>query len=327
MESFDLSKMDKVADLYRLSKHGPFWRYGGITEEQLNRSFIEETSSGVKSGKMAVITADNKDKLLGFIILEKKEWDSEYFGLSMAQIAHFVVADAGARREETGDLLLDKMLQYCKILGIRHLSVKADMGDHFYLGLLERRGFRPLTEEHIHILDKRNFKLYRGADEASFSLRAPREADMSRIISCAARMSEILPGRFLLDNDLPREKTRNYYIECAKRYCRLAYAEEVLIADRQGEAIAFHAHRFFELGGGHKRIKGVYVLMAFVSTEERGKNIGHVFLSSVYRRLLENNDFITGRVLNFNKAMLCILEEKLGAKLLAVQCSLHKGLE
>jgi len=149
---------------------------------------------------------------------------------------------------------------------------------------------------------------------------------MRQIISCAAEMSETLPSRFLLDKGLPEGKRRKYYTECVERYCRLEYADEALIGERKGEVVAFHAHRFFEMGSGAERVKGVYVLMAFVSRGERGRNTGNIFLSSVYRRLLGNNDFITGRVLGVNKAMLHLLEKKLGAGLLTVQQGLHKPL-
>lgn len=299
-----------IIQLRLLLLKDPFYfysNYSKINQTKYIEYLIHEIEElNKKNLRNMILLAKKKDKIVGMITLKFANWDTSYFGISMAKIRYLKAIGSKEDMVEIKKALLGSLIQKCLEKRIKHLTIRIDLMDYTSLFVLEEMGFRVMTVEGVNILDNIEDRAI-SRKISSLKIRQMEEKDFDQLVDIGREVALILKSHYHFDLGLPRNKVQNYYVENVINCCKGNIADEVIVAEQQGRAVGFLAYKFSPTFTQIVNSSKASVVLFAISSSKRGKDISTIFLYEASKYILEQVDFIIGKVYLHNIGMTKLL--------------------
>jgi len=255
---------------------------------------------------------------LGFAMMSPHPWHSEIFGRRMGRITHFVNY---REPSEVGPVLLGRLLEDARRLGIEHLACRIDGSDWPNVHLLESRGF---------VCVDCSLKMGRTLNDlpenarpstSPVRVRAYEPTDLEAMQRIAARSH--IHNHFYNDPWLERTRSAALFSEWLRR-CAAGAAEFILVAeDEDGKVTGFVTAL---ANKALARVVGVAVGIIdyiVVDRDAEGRGIGRALLDAALARLASDNRLVELRTSHDNYRAVAFYNAA-GFRLLATDFVFHR---
>lgn len=228
-----------LASLLRLFKNYQFKPYYFLKQlkpcDKL-RLFNKLLKKGYLSKSNFLLTAKERNKYRGFLLLEKQIWDSSFFGFPCYKIDYL---HSEGRQEAQRDIK-SKLIKFASSLlqemKIRYLNVKIDTQDRTGIYALESAGFfEAATMLHLVYATNKKRRYFRQLA----TVRSYRETDLESLRKIAR--ASMRYDHFHSDFHFSKKTSDNLYTALAENCCRGNLADKVFVAERKGKVIGYVA--------------------------------------------------------------------------------------
>ena len=179
-----------------------------------------------------------EDMVVGLATMKNLEWDTDIFGIKMANIAHLIADDSAITTEVIKGKLITAICQHCIKIGIKHLSCRVYTNDINSIHALEQKHFRLMDTILNHAFDFRKYPIKEFIPQ--YIIRPAQEGDDKEIAEVSRLAFSNYFSRFHIDNMLSRKAATNLYIRWAENVCH-DYADTVFVAQSENRIVGFSA--------------------------------------------------------------------------------------
>jgi len=237
----DAGGLASIEPLIEAYPFKPYRNYRVLSRQRQNDVLRAELRAALEQpGAFGLLERDETSPLAA--VVRPLPWDSAFFDLSMARLYLL--------RAEKVDLpvlhhTIAASMAESRSRGIRHLSVRIDVGDAETIQVLEGEGFRMMDALATYI-----YPAKRPAPEPvkeMGELRMFRPEDRQQILDITREAYRGFRGRYHLDPHLPRERSDELYVEWARKSCDGAWADVVLVTENgKGEVHGWASYKRIE---------------------------------------------------------------------------------
>jgi hypothetical protein len=225
-----MAVLDGLIEAYPFKPYRNYRAFSRRRQNDIQRAEI----LGVLSKPGGFGFVDSAEKPCAAAIVQPAPWESAFFGMSMARFTHVLRGEDPAR--EAVREVSTAALQQARDRGIKHLSVRLDVGDLDTGQVLEDLGFRMMDVMATYIWHPKK------ATPPSFDLkrmgplRLFKSEDTDQVLDITREAYQGFRGRYHLDPHFPPERSDQLYVEWARKCCSGEWASTMLITeDIQGE--------------------------------------------------------------------------------------------
>jgi dTDP-4-amino-4,6-dideoxy-D-galactose acyltransferase len=195
---------------------------------------------------------------LGEVLL----WDSAFFGRRVAKLSV----------SRLDRVTLDAVLRWSEEQRIEWLHFLADVNDAETVRLATGAGFE-LTDIRLElVLDLRWPRVAPVLPPPEIRIRSAGDQDLTYLQPIAAEVHT--DSRFFHDSRVSSEDAVRLFETWIKRSCLEGFADQVLVAERGGQAVGYVTGSLTENGAGHIGLVGV-------ATSVRGQGVGMALVQSI----------------------------------------------
>ncbi|MBZ5555728.1 MAG: hypothetical protein LAO77_00490 [Acidobacteriia bacterium] len=235
----DRATLDPLIDAYVCK---PYRNYRALPRKRQNDVLRAEVQAALDAdGGFAVISAPEPPRAAA--IIRPLPWDSAFFGLKMAKLAHVLHADETPRAAVAA--VIESALRQCRERGIQHVAARIDAADATAIQLLEDAGFRMVDALATYIYHPKREPP--PPIKEMGVLRLFRPEDTEQIIAITREAYRGFQGRYHLDPHLDKSRADELYIEWARKCCAFEWAEVVIVNENgKGELHGWASYRHIE---------------------------------------------------------------------------------
>lgn len=186
--------------------------------------------------------ANFSGKLAGVGIVQKAQWETEYFGRKIADLRLFSGTVSMRSTADASRLLLQKAVEWCKNQKFELIMVKVDCEDFGSIRALQESNFYLVDTMLTYVFDKDSCTL--PEHRAKYLVRDFEPKDEAALVSIAESAFKKYPNRFRVDAAFPRNAVDRYFSEWAKNMCNGSMADEMIVAEDSGRIVGFLGWRF-----------------------------------------------------------------------------------
>jgi hypothetical protein len=237
LKGLEVSSLDSIINAYQ---YNHYRRYRSVSRKAEAKYLSGLTKELLARDGVKAWFAFWRELPVGFAAISSLEWDSDFFGLRMAQLDVIVSAEQLAQVFLVADKLLSTAIEAACYKKIRHLSLRVDFENIELIHALEKHGFRLMDSLVVYAFQKGKNHLPK--IRPRYDLRLYRSEDFDAVDDIATTCFKDYPGRFTVDPHISKQRARTFYRQWAKNCCKGTMAEEVLVAERKGHVIGFLAY-------------------------------------------------------------------------------------
>ncbi len=230
------SELDlSITDLQRLARafqYRDYRRYrtvdGRADQHLLVSSILEELTGGALCR-----CSYEGSQLNGVATLKCLQWDSEFFGLPMAELRLLIGPE---KRKETAALLLKNVLRESN--DYNHVMLRLDAQDFDARFAAEDVGFRvmdTLCSYEFHP----DYGTFPSEIKRRYAIRRYEPRDRDSLLTIASKCFYGHPNRFFLDPAFGPDVTKRFYITWTEKCCDMQMVENLLVAEYNDRVIGF----------------------------------------------------------------------------------------
>lgn len=194
----------------------------------LNKAYLNESNF--------LLVAKEKNKHLGFLLLEKQAWDSSFFGFECYNIEHIFAEGVDKAKIDIKRRLFGSVLSLCKEKKIYYLNVKADTQDRTSIHVLESAQFS-LVAEMLHLVYVTSNRRQHFKQLGKVRPYMPGDLESLRKI---ARVS-MRYDHFHSDCNFSKETSDRVYQSLIENCCKGILADKVFVVERGGKIVGYVA--------------------------------------------------------------------------------------
>lgn len=256
IEPLETHTVQAIRPLIEAYGYKPYNYLRGLSNEQLSNFVLEEINKclGLADGSYIYLARKGRE-VVGLVVLRLLPWDKQIFKKEMAAIDYLIAIGSYEDRINIADSLLSKLSDKCKDLKIEHLSIRLDTADLPCIHILEGAGFKLMDILVTYCFDFS--KPYNKDSKYSCNIREQEVKDIGTVASITKISFQNYIDRFHSDPTLDDENCDQLYVEWAKNSCLRNVADQVVVAEMNGEVIAFATYKL------HKRISYLSGLKVF----------------------------------------------------------------
>ncbi len=269
LEVSDLKIVRALLDSYQFK---PYHYLGQLRNEQLADFTCDELAGALSLAEdnFTYLLCD-RERALGLVMLRLLPWDRQIFGKEMASIPYLIAMPNQDEEVQIKAVLLSRLIDKCRELGIEHLSARVDAADLPSIHALEEAGFRLMDTLIIYSFDF-DRDLVKEI-KSPFQIRSQEERDVESVVSISSLCFHNYIDRFHSDPTLDDENCDRMYAEWARNSCQGVVADQVFVAEIKGQVVGFATCKFHtEVNRFIDRRIGEIVLVC-VSPEVRGHGL------------------------------------------------------
>lgn len=255
---------------------------GEVPQAALAETYLKRTIEQLDRGSRRVLAWCNTGEISGLASIERLDWDSRHFGVSMARLE--LVVASGLEALAARELILTA-LRLCSELGIRHVSCRLHLGVQNALEALTDCRFRAVGVK----LSLRATTVGIKSAQAvpGVRLRDFRAQDAARVRELAGLA--VIDSRFHRDGRFDPGPVRSLYENWVERTWKRE-SGQITVAEQGGEVVAFLAAdteipvyglRREDLGG----LQTGFVGLVAVDVPARGSGIGKLLIGECTGKL------------------------------------------
>jgi L-amino acid N-acyltransferase YncA len=233
-----LASLDPLIEAYPFKAYRNYRVLSRKRQEDVLRAEVRAALE--HAGGFGVVAAG--DTPAAAALVRPLPWDSAFFEIPMARV--FLVHDDEARRTMLLGIITSA-IEACRARGIRHLSVRVDVGDAETIQALEDAGFRMMDALATYIYPLKRPAPEPGKDMGVLRLYQPEDRD--QILEITREAYRGFRGRYHLDPHLPQDRSDELYVEWARKSCDGDWADVVLVTENgKGELHGWASYRQIE---------------------------------------------------------------------------------
>lgn len=267
---------EKISDLIGKIDRLNFSQYKELERDDLIKIFNIELNTITKRNynpKLFLVIEDGVPS--GLITIENLEWDTSIFGIKMGRFIHVYLEKEFEKRNNELSTFLNHILEEFKARKTRHISIKTNINDWSVAKTLQCMGFMLMDTLIDYSIDIRKDvrKDVSNGFETEFRIRFMKEEDAKHIIElCGEVFSDFEYDRFHRETLFQNEDSNNLYLRWMKNQIYMD-AEEITIAERDGEIVAFSTLQFYKEFNKEIKIKFADIVISGISESIRGKSV------------------------------------------------------
>ncbi len=230
----DLKKIEPLIKAYQFK---PYYFLKGVKEKDINALFAHQLAKATADRSNFLLTATEKNKPAGFVLLERMAWDSSFFGFECYAISH-LSAEVGKfhPRGGTARHILGSALSICKEKNVRYLHAKVDAEDTAGIRAYESLGFS-LVSIMLPVIcytkqARRHFKVM-GA------VRPWQKKDLKNLREIARNSMRF--DHFHSDPHFSKRKSDSVYEALIENCCKGRLADKVFVVEKKGGVAGYAA--------------------------------------------------------------------------------------
>ena len=259
-----------------------FSQYKELSKDDLIKIFDTELKMiKIRNYDPKMFLLTKNDLLSGLITIENLEWDTSIFGIKMGRYVHTYLTNKCQFNNVEMRGFINHALDEFKKRKIEHISIKSDANNWMMIKTLQSMGFILMDTLIDYSFDLRKDKV--NNFDSDSKIRSIKEDDIESVINlCRNIYSAFQYDRFHRETLFQRENSTNLYVEWIKNQI-YRDAEEITIAEKDGEIVGFSALKVYNEVNKDIKIKFADMILNGVSESVRGMNI---FTSMIKNQLL-----------------------------------------
>lgn len=240
IEIFRKKNLDESKHLFEKYQFKPYYFLKQLRPSDKLRLFNGLINKAYLDESNFLLVAKKRNKLIGFLLLEKQVWDSSFFGFNCYKIEHIFANGEDKLKIDMKSELLGFISDLCKEKNIRYLNVKVDTQDNTSIYAFESNGFQ-LVSVMLHLVyatkqRRRHFKIvgkirpYRGKDLKTLRMIAKNSMHYDHFHS---------------DFHFSKETSDNVYVSLLENCCKGILADKVFVIERKGKVVGYVACQIY----------------------------------------------------------------------------------
>lgn len=236
IEQINRADLEKIENLIKEYPFKPYYYQKQLKEKEAFKLFEGIILEIISRPANFLFAAKNGDNYVGFILLERKDWDSAFFGFEFYEVGHLFVSGDSKIQIEIKKLLLIFVSNLCMHKKIKYISAKVDTKDITSTYAVESQGFNLLsTMLHFNYITKQSRKHFRCLGK----IRDYRVSDLESLRTIAKNSMKY--DNFHMDIGIPKEKSDNIYGALIENCCKGVCADKVFVAERSEKTVGYVA--------------------------------------------------------------------------------------
>jgi len=285
MEAEDL---EGVLPVIEGCKFKPYFYLQRFDDSTLSRFLLSKVKEAAARDDSEILLAVVDGRAVGFAVLRKLSWDSDFFGFGCAALEHLVAAGDYAESLDTKSILLGGVDEICRRWKIRNISARAALADLSTVHSMEKCGFT--TAGVLSALFWENGQPIRRL-KTLYGVRPFRQGDIE-MLEATARGS-MRWDRFHADSRFPKEKSDLLYAQLTRNLCLGKICDAVLVADRDDKPVGFVACKILHDDNAHLPLRlGFFRFMAV--SQKAGIGAGVALHETALGWFCERADIVLG---------------------------------
>lgn len=325
IEAFTKEKLTDIIPLVNNYKYKSFYNYPYLANEQLVKYAIEEISEVLSypQNNLAFIAKQGR-KIAGLAIVQKLPWDSEYFGIKMANVSYLIAEGLYRHSFDIKKELLNAVFISSAKEKIKFISAKISFDDSSSVHSCEETGFRMMSMCATYLVEKKYYSSKSvGVAQYDCSIRPYQSEDYRDLKDIFS--NSCIKSHFRMDHKIPQDKAANLYSEWIKNSCN-GFCDETLVIQSKNQIIGcatFNLEKRFSAIASRKL--GRTPLVVF-SESARGTGLHNLYiLSSLLGYYFKKVDMVDV-IIQMDNIKAAKYWFQLGAKMLDCKYVLHKWL-
>jgi len=236
LKSQELNEISKVIFNYQ---YNDYRNYNIFRKDELAKIFFYRMHNLFAINSQIVIVKDNQS-VVGLACLSDSPWETKYFGIKISKINYLMSIANKDKVIDIKRMLLSSVLNIAKKEGIKCIMLKIDTQDFSSVYSLEDAGFKLMATHLTYIVNFKNLKVpeFKGYCR----IRRLKKKDISSLLRLT-KLYAPRPSRFELDPYLPPKKSNQFYIQWVKNACDGSFADNFLVAERDGKIVGFFSYK------------------------------------------------------------------------------------
>lgn len=230
--------LQKIEHLIKGYKFKPYYFLRQLRACDINRLFNWQLSKIVQDKFSFVLATKQKSTYSGFLILEKQNWDSSFFGFNCYKIGHIFAQGDSKEQIKAKNRLIEFVSSLCKEKNIRYLNVQVDTQDVTSAQALECCAYN-LISVMLNLIyftkhRRRHFKI-RG------KIRPYKETDLPALRKIAKNSMRY--DHFHSDRHFSKQVSDSVYAALLENCCKGILADKVFVVERKRKVVGYAALR------------------------------------------------------------------------------------
>ncbi len=233
----DLDKIKSLISDYGLK---PYYFLTQLKPLTINKLFKKQLSKIISDKNNFCLAVKEGSEYIGFIVLERENWDSCFFGFDCYKIENIFVNKHGQEAINLKRKLFKQVFSICKKRKIGHLSIKTDTRDNSTIFVVESFGF-------YLVATMLRFIYFASQKRQHFrqigKIRPYRKNDL-KILRDIAKDSMFF-DHFHSDFHFSKEASDNVYVSLVENCCKGILADKVFVVEKAKKVVGYVACKIY----------------------------------------------------------------------------------
>ena len=240
MAEFKINILEKentgrIKNLVSAYKFNDYSVYRMLNKDSLSEYLFSQISGLFENKGNWVVTAEDKNKVVGLATLHFLPWDTKHLGIRTAKVGYLMAEGDYPQALAIKNKLLPYLFLLSKKEKIYFLSCRIDSDDISSIHALEKNGFNFMDTLVTYVFNRHKHNV--SAIRDIYKIRKFRKQDLSILVDIARNVFS--KDRFHLDNNIPKEKADSLFGEWVDNSYQGKYADRIFVAEKNKEAIGF----------------------------------------------------------------------------------------
>lgn len=226
----------KIKYLIKDYRFKPYYFLKQLKDVHINKLFRWQLSKIILNKFDFILAAKIKNSYVGFMVLEKQNWDSPFFGFNCYKIEHIFANGGNEMQINVKKHFLEFTANLCKKINVRYINVKIDTQDKTSVYAFESCGFKlvaiMLYLVYITRQRRKHFKIIG-------KIRPYKKDDLEKLRETAKNL--IYYDHFHNDFNFSKEASDKVYASLIENCCKGNLADKVFVVERKGEIVGYAA--------------------------------------------------------------------------------------
>jgi hypothetical protein len=243
-----------------------------IPEDLIVRYITNELSELIYR-KGSIFVAEEQEKIMGLISLEKLNWDSKHFGIDIFKISHLYASGNYSESFNVKQKLISHLQTRCLTNLSLHISTRVYKEDLSSIHALENRSFQLMDVLMTYLFDFR--KQNKVKIETQTHVRPFKKAEIPQLAEIARicfKDNPVATDRFHADPTLSKEKSDELYVKWLVSSCRDS-SDQVFVAEVDGKPVGFNICKVHKPFNDISDIRLGIIALTAVKPSERNKHV------------------------------------------------------
>lgn len=226
---------DILTPLIAKYRYTPYWYIPGIREESRRALLRHQLEGSWGKETTCVLGAMIDSSLVGFLYMNRLDWDSDHFGFDVTRLNHVVVDHTRANPGVVFEALLSAAKTELVKRNVATVHTRVPLDEILLIQYLERFGFRIMDVQVTYYFDLRKQSIVDLEDRCV--IRGYRESDKEVFVELARTAYTL--DRFHSDPHLDKGRSDELHAQWIKNSCEGRIADYVVVAEMDGKPVGY----------------------------------------------------------------------------------------